>query len=381
MQLIDTAGALEQAAGELAACRTFHLDTEFESSRKGQRLSLLQLNDGKRTILFDVLRLERLDPLRRVLSHPECEWVLHAGIQDVDLLKRSMNLDLPRRVFDTQVGWAFVGPEYSVSLSYLVYRVLGIRTGKPHQADDWMRRPLGASELEYAAQDVEHLPALKRAIEQLASELGRGDSVHEVCRELLEPRLATEARDSLRLDSFRNAWQLDAKSQAALVALIDWYNGLDSAGRERAPEPKTLLAIASRLPQNAAELARLKGVSQSFAERNGEALAARLRRAAGSASGSHQPIEPSPYATFQQILSEGWLQAARAEVCAELRIAPELALPNRLLSRIGDELCRGAALSEALGVLSGWRGRLLGEPIRRYSALHGLPRSPGGAMK
>lgn len=380
MQLIETADALAQAVAGLGAGGTFYLDTEFESSRRGQRLSLLQLSNGERTLIFDMLRLERLDPLAHLLSHPECEWVLHAAVQDIDLLGRNLNIPLPQRVFDTQVAWAFVGAEYSVSLAYLVYRVLGIRTTKPHQSDDWMRRPLGSSELEYAAQDVAHLPALKRAIQERAERLGRAELIHEVCREQLDPPTGSATPERLRLDSFRNAWQLDPKTQAALRALIEWHNDLDDAGRARAPEAKTLFSIASRLPHNRAELARLKGVSHSFAERDGDALVTRLHRAAKSAPDSLELIEPAPYATFERILIDGWLQAARAAVCAELRIAPELALPNRVLSRVGDELADGAGLARALAVLSGWRERLLVEPFRRYSALHGLPPSPDGAL-
>jgi ribonuclease D len=373
MRLIDSEDALREVAHELAGCATLYLDTEFESSRAGQRLSLIQVSDGERTFVVDALRLESLEPLARVMADVEREWVLHAGTQDVDLLRANLKIELPRRIFDTQVGWALVGPEYSVSLAYLVYRVLGIRTGKPHQADDWLRRPLPASQLDYAAQDVEHLPRLKQDIERRAAALGRLDLVHDVCRDQLVPEREVGPPERLRLDSFRNAWQLDAQCQAGLHSLIDWYNELGEAERRRAPDSKALFSIASRLPKNRAELGRLKGVPRGFVDRYGDELTARLRAAAEVANDSPNRIEPSPYATFERICLDGWLQAARASVCAELSVAPELALPNRLLSRVGDELGSGGTLEAALGRLSGWRQRLLDEPFRRYSARHGLP--------
>ena len=157
-------------------------------------------------------------------------------------------------MFDTQVAWALLGAEYSVSLSYLQYRLLGIRTGKAHQADDWKRRPLPASQLAYAAADIVHLPELRRLLGERTAELGREQMVIEASRETVWPE--PEPPMPLSLESFRNAWQLEEKNQAALRALIEWFNALDARQRSRAPEPKTLLSIAARLPENVADLGR-----------------------------------------------------------------------------------------------------------------------------
>lgn len=371
-KLVQTQSALDEASRELAGAERIYLDTEFESTRDGTTLCLLQLSRGGTIFLVDSLRLPALDPLRPVLDSPNTEWVLHAGQQDVALVAARVGLKNRPTVFDTQVAWALLGPEYSVSLAYLQYRLLGIRSGKAHQADDWKRRPLPASQLSYAASDIEHLPKLRNLLHERVARFGREQMVIEASRETIWPE--PEATPPLTLESFRNAWQLDRKNQAALKALIDWHNGLDPAKRRLAPEPKTLLSIANRLPENAGELGRIKGVSRSFCQQWGNELVARLVRAVRESSeGDFAVIEAPPYATFEEIRLDALLGVARAEICAALQVAPELALPGRVLRPIKASLLARPDVRAALEYLKGWREALLGQKFIEFFERNPLP--------
>jgi ribonuclease D len=326
----------------------------------------VQVSTGARAYLVDALKLRELGPLARILGSEGCEWVLHAGEQDVLLLTRRLGIAAPQRLFDTQIAWALTSAETSVSLAYLVYRVLGLRTAKAYQADDWKRRPLPQAQLEYAAGDVRYLGALHARLLQRARALGRDAVVWEASREQILPR-PEEAAARLEYDSFRNAWQLDPRGQAALVCLVDWYNRLPAAERAQAPEPKTLLAIASRLPPSAADLGRIKGVPRRWCERHGDRLAGELLRAAAQVGPDDGVLlEPPPYATFEQIKLEAWLVGLRAEVCASLEIAPDLALPNRWVRHARDLLVRGLHPGALEAELSGWRRTLVGPAVSAY---------------
>src|SRR5690606_36960357 len=79
------------------------------------------------------------------------------------------------------------------------------------------------------------------------------------------------------------------------------------------------------------------------------------------------PIDPPPYATFEEIRSEAWLGMARAEVCAELSVAPELVFPGRLLKRVRDDLLKNHDLDAALDHLGGWRKQLLSGELERFA--------------
>jgi len=362
--LVDSPSALEQAANALAARPRLYLDTEFESGRGGSRLCLLQVSSGADIFLVDTLKLERLDVLAAALARPEAEWIFHAGLQDLALIEQRLRVRAPNRLFDTQVAYALVSAENNVSLAYLRYLLLGSRTDKGHQADDWLARPFSESQLRYAAGDVQDLPAITEILLQRAEAKGRRELIYQASREALEP--SREPPPPLSLEHFRNAWQLGPKSQAGLRYLIDWYNALSADEKLGAPDSKTLLALAARLPESASALGRIKGVSHGVLERHGASLARGLTSAAQRAKSSDfTPIEPQPYATFSDIRREAWLGLLRAELCAKLEVSPEQALPQRVVRELKAKLLESPAgrLSEAL---RGYRKQLLGEAVDEF---------------
>lgn len=358
-RMIDSEDGLRALADELRGAEFIYLDTEFDSSRDGTRLSLVQLCRGEGVAIVDALRIADLAPLASALSDPATTWVLHAGQQDVNLLTQRLGIPRPQRLFDTQVAWALLGVEYSASLAYLKYRLLGIRGEKPHQADDWLRRPLPPTQIAYAADDVVHLPAIHRELAQRLARHGRTQAAYDAS---LEPLGVTpELPQPLTLSAFRNAWQLEEDGQAVLLFLIDWFNALPFAERATAPEPKGLLAIASRRPRTLEELSGLRAVPRRTVSIHGRTLLGGIERAlSGAKRAEFTAIEPPPYATPRDILLEGWLEAIRAEVSTTLNVAPELAFPGRLMRRMKDAATLGGHLEAAGNCLTGWRAELLG---------------------
>ncbi|MEZ4219347.1 MAG: hypothetical protein R3B13_00370 [Polyangiaceae bacterium] len=372
MHLVDRSTDLPPLVDALRGKQRFFLDTEFESTRAGTTLSLVQIHDGSDVHVVDALRLGKLSVLGEALGQPNCEWILHAGQQDVPLLTAQLGLSRLPRVLDTQIAWACCSPEASVSLAYLEMVLLGKRRAKGHQADDWKRRPLPASQLAYAAEDVANLPALLDAILPRLQRLDRVEIAFEASQELLEPEI--EAPRRLRLSDFRNAWQLDAGQQAALHFLLDWHASLSDARAQRAPDAKTLMSIAARLPKNARELSRIKGVPQRLADAEGAALCAGLARAAaGADQEGFEPIFPPPYATFGDIRREGWLAHARAELAASLEIAPELLMPSRVVKSLRAAWEDTGSLQAALDELRGFRRKLLAPALREFAQSNPVP--------
>ena len=374
MELVDAPHQLEAACRALQSSSTFYLDTEFNSDRGGTELCLIQVSAGNEVFLVDPVRLTDLTPLAEVLSGADRTWVLHAGQQDVPLLTDRLGID-PPRLFDTQIAWAMVSIEHSTSLSYLKYRLLGLRGEKAHQADDWRRRPLPEGQLAYAAEDVEHLPALYRALLSLVAELDRTELVYAASSECLLP--LAEAPEPLDLASFRNAWQLEPAGQSTLLVLIDWYNGLNEEERDSAPDPKGLFVLASRRPRSLEELSGLRAVPKRATSRFGKVLLSLVQKGIGLAKHAEfVAIDPPPYATVNELLAGGWLEAARAELCVELKLAPELVLPARVLRRLRDCAVRAGQLGSAADGLTGFRRELLLEPLSKKLAQSGtFPRS------
>jgi ribonuclease D len=177
--------------------------------------------------------------------------------------------------------------------------------------------------------------------------------------EIALPEPSGEA-ETLSLGSFRNAWQLEPENLAALGRIVDWYNGLGPTDRARAPQPKTLIAVASRLPHTARELARIKGISERWCRQHGDAFIKVLRKA-GTRREDDAPAEPPPYATWDEIRLEGWIAHMRAEVCARCLVAPELGFPQRIVRGVREIIRHTGDRREGARALKGWRKDLLSE--------------------
>jgi ribonuclease D len=364
VKVIASASELPELSRALSEAAVLFLDTEFESNRSGTKLCLLQVSTGSQIFLIDAIALRDLTPLAEAFQQSSL-WVLHAGQQDVALIGERLKLRSRPRVFDTQIGWSLSTVEHSVSLAYAQFRALGLRGTKAHQADDWVRRPLPPSQLAYAAADVERLPDLYAHLNQRLTGLGRAELVPLASAESVWTEAAPAA--VLALDSFRNAWQLDHRGQAALRYLIEWFNGLPERERENAPENKTLLNLAGRLPRSVDDLQRIKGVPRSWSRELSQSLVTGLTRAAEAADATgFVPIDPPAYASKLELRVDGWLSAARAEVCVSLEVAPELALPSRLM-----KVLRAYALANGVArlgdALEGWRKTLLAQPLAQFA--------------
>jgi len=365
--LVTTSDGLQGCASALASAPRLYLDTEFEFAGPAKKICLIQLWDGSGDIfLIDPLALTSLEPLAGAVARPDAEWVVHAGDQDVALLREALHLGNSPRLFDTQVAWGLQGAEYPVSLAYLLYRILGIRSAKSEQAGPWATRPLTPEQLDYAASDVSHLPELRDWLATRLGALERDPLVGEVSAETV----LREAAPLLSLDDYRNAWQLDASGQAVLQHLIGWWNALPAAERGEGPQPRIFLTLAKMIPETGAELAQIRGIYFPWAKRHGDVFTGKLVRASAAATREgFVPLEPPPYNTFERILAGGWIRRAAADVSAELGLAPELAFPERLIQKMIHTVEDKKTKASAAELLTGWRERILRHPF--------LARSPG----
>ena len=206
---VDLGGLAEaaRAAGRLG------VDTEFIS--EGRYRALLCLvgvvvpgdagharpeGSGEPRRGAPVNRVELVDPLDRrldptplaeVLADPAVEVVLHAGRQDVALLRRVWRTEV-RGVFDTQVAAGFAGFGAQTGYGSLLNDVLGLRLAKSASFTRWDDRPLSPEQLAYARDDVAHLLRLADALQERLAATGRLQWAREECRRLEE---ASDERD------------------------------------------------------------------------------------------------------------------------------------------------------------------------------------------
>src|ERR687893_777375 len=163
------------------------LDTEFmPEGRYRPLLCLVQIVVGEQVEVLDPL-VDSFDPqpLAEVLADPEIEVVLHAGRQDVAILRRVWRTEV-RGVFDTQVAAGFAGFGAQTGYGSLLSDVLGLRLAKSASFTRWDDRPLSPEQLAYARDDVAHLLRLADALQARLRATGRLQWAREECRRLEE---------------------------------------------------------------------------------------------------------------------------------------------------------------------------------------------------
>jgi ribonuclease D len=271
------------------------LDTEFMGEgRYRTLLCLIQLaipeepDEGERIILVDALA-EDLDgsPLAALLADPAVEVIVHAGRQDIALMRRCFATEVTN-VFDTQVAAGFAGLGAQSSYESLLGEILGLRVAKTASFTRWDARPLSPEQLAYAREDVVHLLELASELQRRLSTIGRLEWAREECEPLAR---SSDERDPETIFSrLPRINGLGASARPVARELVEWRER--TAERHNRPAQSVLgdaalMEIAKRKPSSRGELERIRGVGAA-AGRRAEDLLEVVRRA------RERPPDPAP---------------------------------------------------------------------------------------
>jgi ribonuclease D len=335
-------------------------------------LCLVQLAVGNPELPKEPSTIELLDPLQEeldwsplaeVLADPAVEIVVHAGRQDIALLRRRLQTEVSN-VFDTQVAAGFAGMGAQSSYDSLLAQVLGVRLAKSASFTRWDARPLSREQLSYAREDVVHLLELASELQRRLRELGRLQWAMQECEPL---QSSSDERDLdtifARLPRVRG---LSVTSQAVARELVAWREQT-AAAQDRPVQSiipdAVLVEIAKRRPTSANRLHDIRGAGQSGVRRRSEEVLEAVKR---GAERPHEPLRegarhkpPDPEDAPLVALGEA-LVRARAR---EADLAYELVASRADLQAI----VTGWRANERAGVrtLSGWRGELVGAELLR----------------
>jgi ribonuclease D len=368
--LLSALMAQVRESGKLA------LDTEFMGEgRYRTLLCLVQLAVTDTSQPDGPSRIELLDPLQddldwtplaQALKDPTVEIVVHAGRQDIALLRRRLQTDVAN-VFDTQVAAGFAGMGAQSSYDSLLAQVLGVRLAKSASFTRWDARPLSREQLGYAREDVVHLLELAAELQRRLRALGRLEWARQECQPL---ERASDERDLdtifARLPRVRN---LSVVSQAVARELVAWREQT-AATQDRTVQSilpdAVLVEIAKRRPTTANRLHDIRGAGQSGVRRRTEDILEAVRR---GGERPHEPLQegtrtrpPDPADAPLVALTEA-LVRARAR---EADLAYELVASRADLQAIVTAWRSGGGGGEGLGeeadvrTLKGWRRELVG---------------------
>jgi ribonuclease D len=343
------------------------IDTEFMGEgRYRPLLCLVQVaveeGGDVRVEVLDPL-LDDFDPapLAGVLADPEVEIILHAGRQDVALLRRVWSTDV-RSVFDTQVAAGFAGRRAQLGYEALLSELTGVRLRKSASFTRWDVRPLSEEQIRYAREDVLHLLELADALQGELAERGRLEWAREECRALED---VSDERDPdaifARLPRINS---LDPTQRAVARELVEWREAVAREGDRPVPSvlpDAALVEVAKRRPQSLERLAQIRGLNEGALRRRGQAIVAAVQRGRERAPIPAEGVRaPPPDAGDAPLiaLAEA-LVRARA---SENELAYELLAARADLQRIVTALREGAEEPD-VRTLQGWRRDLVGHEL------------------
>ncbi len=171
-------------------------------------------------LLVDPLAPGMAAALAPILADPSILKVMHSASEDLVAFKHTCGV-VPTPLFDTQQAAALAGIGGGLGYQKLVEQVTGIALTKGETRSDWLRRPLSASQLEYAADDVRHLFVLHDTLEHKLRELGRREWLAEDAGRTVF-NAENEAPERWPHLPIRSAGFLGRDAQHRLLRLLRW---------------------------------------------------------------------------------------------------------------------------------------------------------------
>ncbi|QIL20950.1 ribonuclease D [Thermomonas sp. HDW16] len=328
------------------------LDTEFIRERTyWPQLALVQIALGEAEddiLLVDPLVPGMCDALAPLLANPSVLKIMHSASEDLVAFKHACGV-LPAPMFDTQIAAALASVGGGMGYQKLVQAITGVALAKGETRSDWLRRPLSASQLEYAADDVRHLHALHRHLDATLATQNRTGWLQEDCARLLAT-VADDQGERWPHLSLRSAQFLDRDGQLRLLRLLRWretYARRSDRPRSWILDNELAFALARAARAAHADVQAILDATPKAPRSLGGAMFEAI--STPLADEAEAPVARGDDRDKKQLRA---LQEAVAAAAAELGLPEGLLASRRLLEALQD----GGGWT---GPLAGWRRCIL----------------------
>ncbi len=361
MEYIDNQEGLAALAKEAMTSRYVAIDTEFLREKTYYpNLCLVQLCTEGGTYVVDPFAVDDLGVLAPVFENEAAVKLFHAGTQDIEILYREVGA-MPRPIFDVQVAAALLGQSYQAGLASLLSSFLGVSIKKSDSFTDWTRRPLAASQLSYAAEDVIYLPRLYEVMTSRLEELGRLHWLDDEFADMTNPE-NYEVDPYARYRRLKRGNQLSRKQMAAAREVAAWREV--QAQRRDIPRKWVLsdeqvVEACKREATSIDELFMVRGVKQGMSTRDAREVAQLMKKAfASDESTWPKPDAPSqcePNVDFPLDLMQALMRAR----------SKETGIAMQTFGSHGDMALLARGHVEESALMKGWRRKIIGNDLVR----------------
>ena len=352
--LITDSATLANLCTRLSAADFVTVDTEFmRESTYYPELCLIQIADTNEAAAIDPMApgLDMTPLLSLLTDNEDVLKVFHAGGQDIEIVY-NLTGKTPHPLFDTQVAAMALGQGEQIGYSNLVDSWLGIQIDKGARFTDWARRPLDERQIDYAIGDVTHLSAIFPKMLDRLRKTGRGGWLDQEMERLADP--ANYANDP---DQAWKRVKIAGRKPdvlGRLKALARWRE-LEAQAKDlprgRIVKDETLGDIAGHPPRKQADLARVRGLSATWAQND---IGARMMAALDNAA----PLGPDELPPRDDrkpgLGKDGSLVADLLKLLLKIR-SRDIDVASKLLARTDELEALAAGARTGLPMLEGWR--------------------------
>jgi ribonuclease D len=354
LPLITDTAALANLCARLAESPFVAVDTEFmRESTYWPELCLIQVADTEEAAAIDPMApgIDLKPLLDLLVDNEEVLKVFHAGGQDIEIIY-NLTGKTPHPLFDTQVAAMALGQGEQIGYSNLVDSWLGLQIDKGARFTDWARRPLDTRQIDYAIGDVTHLARIFPKMLDRLRTTGRGVWLDQEMERLADP--ANYANDPDQAWKRVRVPSRKADVLGRLKAIARWRE-LEARGKDlprgRIAKDETLADLASHPPKRQADLAKVRGLSATWAANE---IGARLMAAIADAAPLGEAEMPPREDRKPGMGKDGALIADLLKLLLKIR-AKEIDVAARLLARSDELEALAAGARSGLPMLEGWR--------------------------
>ncbi|KQN20189.1 MULTISPECIES: ribonuclease D [unclassified Sphingomonas] len=352
--LISDSATLANLCARMADADYVCVDTEFmRESTYYPELCLIQIADDKEAAAIDPMApgIDLKPLLDLLVENHDVLKVVHAGGQDIEIVY-NLTGKTPFPLFDTQVAAMALGQGEQIGYSNLVDSWLGIAVDKGARFTDWARRPLDARQIEYAIGDVTHLSKIFPKMLERLRKTGRGVWLDQEMERLGD--IANYANDpDLAWKRVRISGR-KPEVLGRLKALARWRE-LEAQAKDlprgRIVKDETLGDMAGHPPRKQSDLARVRGLSATWA---GNDIGARLMLAIEQAQPLGDDELPPRDDRKPGLGKEGSLVADLLKLLLKIR-SRDIDVASKLLARTDELEALAAGVRTGLPMLEGWR--------------------------
>ncbi len=361
---IATDQQLKQLCHELAAAPSIAFDTEFVSEHTYRpELCLIQVAAGERMVVIDPRSISDITPFWELLAAPGHDTIVHAGREELLFCLASVGKP-PTRLFDVQIAAGLVGNEYPAGYGSLLFKLLGTRLNKGETRTDWRKRPLSASQVSYALDDVRYLDALSGKLRGRLEQLGR--------TAWLEGEMQAWQDDVAATRGDERWWRVSgisglSRRNLAVVREVWRWRETEAEKRDcptrRVLRDDLIIELAKRKSADVKQIRAVRGMERRDLDRVIPQLAAAVKR------GLELPEDQLPAPQQREVPAQlnvlgQFLSTALAGICRAAELAPSMVgtasdVRDLVAFRLG--LTNGAEGPPLLG--RGWRAEIVGRMI------------------